>query len=157
MRTWVPLLMCLAAPSIAHDRIEIIRAGVPATLEPRGQLERDLVRLLASCSVDSTGWAVKPATWAELRRSPWRVHLNLVTPLKVQTQAGVAWATDILVLLRPDSYPGHVYVKLGQDVRAFTKYHPGMLLAVSRDPALGLIGARPYAQLERADDAVSRR
>ena len=150
MKIWLFLpLLWLALPAAAHDRIEIVRNGVRVT-EPAGAgLERDLVRLLASCSVESTDYAVKPGTWAELRQSGWRVHLDLVTPMAIPTKAGTVWATEILVVLRPDMYPGHIYLRMGDKVQSFTKYSPEALLAVGRDPAVQLAGTRPYLELAR--------
>jgi hypothetical protein len=142
-------MLCLAGPILAGDRIEIVRNGVPASEPPGARFEQDLVRLLASCDVESTGYAVKSGTWAELRRSPWRVHLDFVTPRQIQTRAGLVWARELLVLMRPDAFPGHVYLKLGEDVRSFTKYQPAALLEVGREPVLGLAGTRPYLELAR--------
>jgi len=150
-----PWLVLLSLPLLAGAGapIEIVRNGKAATERHGPALEANLVRLLASCSVESTEYAVKPSTWAELRRSPWRVHLNLVTPNRTRTRlrtgAGDIWASDILVVMRPDSYPGHVYVRVGDTVRSFTKYEPGALLAVGRDPALQLARTRPYLELSR--------
>jgi hypothetical protein len=146
-------LLLLSMPLLAGAGgapIEILRNG-KVVAQPHGPaLQANLVRLLASCDVESTGYAVKPSTWAELKRSPWRVHLNLVTPTPELSRAGPLWASDILVLLRPDTYPGHVYVKLGDTVRSFTKYQPDVLVALSKDPALQLAGSRVYDDLERS-------
>jgi hypothetical protein len=76
--------------------------------------------------------------------------VNLVTPRSIRTRAGPVWATEILIVLRPEALPGHVYTAVAGELRSFTKYRPDALLAVGSEPLLQLAGARPYRQLARS-------
>jgi hypothetical protein len=152
MKPWLPLLLTLAAAVAfaAPDRIEIKRDGVRMNGSPGPAFESDVVSLLESCDVESTKYAVKSSTLSELLASRWLVRVNLVTPRKIRTQIGAIWTTEILVVLRPDALPGHIYITGAGEFRSFTKYDPGALLAVGSEPMLQLAGARPYVELARS-------
>lgn len=152
MKPWLPLLLSLAgAVAIAApDRFLIVRDGVRLSASPGPAFEGDMMTLLTSCDVESTEYAVKPGTLSELRSSRWLVRVDLVTPRAIKTRAGSIWVSEILVVLRPDALPGHVYTAVAGELRAFTKYRPSALLAVSTEPLLQLAGARPYKELARS-------
>jgi len=152
MKPWLPLLLSLAGAVAlaAPDRFQIVRDGVRLSVSPGPAFESDVLRLLESCDVESTEYAVKPDTLSELMGSRWLVRVNLVTPRSIKTRSGAIWASEILIVLRPDAVPGHIYTALAGDVRSFTKYRNDALLAVSTEPLLQLAGARPYKQLARS-------
>lgn len=152
MKPWLALLLSLAGAVAlaAPDRFHIVRDGVRLNASPGPAFESDVVSLLQSCSVESTEYAVKPGTLSELRASKWLVRVNLVTPHSIKTSAGVIWASEILVVLRPEALPGHVYTAVAGELRSFTKYRPDALLAVGSEPLLQLAGARPYKELARS-------
>jgi hypothetical protein len=151
MKPWLPLLLGLAA-GLAHaaaDRYQIVRDGVRVEGSPTQAFEGDVLRLLASCDVESTEYVVKSGTRAELLGSRWLVRVNLVTPRKLKTDAGEIWADEILIVLRPDALPGHIYTAVAGKLQSFTKYNPDRLLAVGSEPMLQLAGSRPYRELAR--------
>jgi hypothetical protein len=152
MKPWLPLLLSLvgAVALAAPDRFLIVRDGVRLGASPGPAFESDVVSLLSSCDVESTQYAVKPGTLSELLRSRWLVRVNLVTPHSIKTRIGPIWASEILVVLRPDALPGHVYTAVAGELRSFTRYRPSALLAVSNEPLLKLAGARPYKELARS-------
>ena len=152
MKRWLPLLLSLVSVLVlaAPDRFQIVRNGVRASDSPGPGFERDVLTLLQSCDIESTKYAVKFSTLGELHASPWLVRVNLVTPQKINTRAGPLWATEILIVLRPDALPGHIYTAGAGEVRSFTRYSPDALLAVGSEPLLKLAGARPYKELARA-------
>ena len=152
MKSWLPILLSLlgALALAAPDRFEIVRNGNRMTGSPRLAFESDVLRLLESCEVESTKYAVNAGTLNELRASHWLVRVNLVTPRKISTHAGAIWATEILVVLRPDALPGHIYTAGAGELRSFTKYESDALLAVGSEPMLQLAGARPYVELARS-------
>lgn len=152
MKRWLPLLLSLAGAVAlaAPDRFHIVRDGVRLNASPAPGFESDVVTLLASCDVESTKYAVKPGTLNELLRSRWLVRVNLVTPHSIKTRIGPIWASEIIVVLRPDALPGHVYTAVAGELRSFTRYRPNALLAVSSEPLLQLAGARPYKELARS-------
>jgi hypothetical protein len=127
-----------------------VRDGVLLNGSPGPAFESDVVSLLKSCDVESTKYAVKPGTLKELLGSRWLVRVNLVTPRAIRTRAGDVWANEILIVLRPDALPGHVYTTLGGELRSFTKYRLDAVLAVGSEPMLQLAGARPYMELARS-------
>lgn len=152
VKRWLPLLLSLAGvvALAAPDRFQIVRDGVRLNASPGPAFESDVVGLLQSCSVESTKYAVNSGTLKELLASKWLVRVNLVTPRSIKTSAGVIWASEILVVLRPEALPGHVYTALAGELRSFTKYRPDALLAVGSEPMLKLTGARPYKELARS-------
>jgi hypothetical protein len=152
MKRWLPLLLSFAgmAAFAAPDRFHIVRDGVRLNSSPGPAFESDVVSLLASCDVESTKYAVKPGTRTELLGSRWLVRVNLVTPRLIRTHAGQIWASEILIVLRPEALPGHVYTTVAGELRSFTKYSSDALLAVGSEPMLRLAGARPYKELARS-------
>jgi hypothetical protein len=152
MKLWLPLVLGLAGvvAFAAPDRFLIVRDGVRLNDSPGPAFEGDVIGLLESCDVESTKYAVKPGTLSELLGSRWLVRVNLVTPRSIRTRAGPVWATEILIVLRPEALPGHVYTAVAGELRSFTKYRPDALLAVGSEPLLQLAGARPYRQLARS-------
>jgi hypothetical protein len=154
MKPWLPLLLSLVGvvALAAPDRFQIVRDGVRLSASPGPAFESDVMALLTSCDVESTKYAVKPGTLNELLRSRWLVRVNLVTPHSIRTRADPSpvWASEILVVMRPDAVPGHVYTAVAGELRSFTKYRPNALLAVSSEPLLQLAGARPYKELARS-------
>jgi hypothetical protein len=146
MKLWWLLFLTLTAvvALAAPDRFQIVREGVRLDGSPGPAFEGDVLSLLKSCDVESTRYAVKPGTLKELLGSRWLVRVNLVTPRSIETRAGEVWASEILIILRPDALPGHVYTRLAGDLRSFTKYRLDAVLAVGSEPMLQLAGARPY-------------
>jgi len=152
MKLWLPLLLSLAgmAAFAAPDRFHIVRDGIRQNGSPGPAFESDVLSLLASCDVESTKYTVRSGTLNELLGSRWLVRVNLVTPRQIKTHAGEIWASEILIMLRPEALPGHVYTMVAGELRSFTKYSPDALLAVSSEPMLRLAGARPYKELARS-------
>ncbi len=148
------LLACLATlEARADEHPQIVRDGVPVTARPGAAFANNVVRLLASCDVDSTSYVVTSDTWAQALRSPTRVLLRLgPAGQTIQIDAGIALKVDEILLPLPEAtYPAHVFVKAANVVRAFTKYSPESLLAIGLEPALGVATRRPYPELDKHD------
>ena len=151
MKTLLLTLMCLlSAAAAAVDRIEVKRDGVTqntrSTNEAVAALEARVVGVLAACDVDSTAYAVTPDGWQRKLAEASFVRVRLAPAGRIATRIGEVLAEEILV---PLPNPGHVFVRHGEVVRAYTKFHPEALLALAQDPAIGLGDTPRYRFLAR--------
>jgi hypothetical protein len=153
VKTLLLPLLCLlsaAAAATAGDRVEVKRDGVTqntrSTNEAIAALEARVVGLLAACDVDSTAYVVTPDVWQRKLAEATFVRVRLAPARPIATRIGEVLADEILV---PLPNPGHVYVRHGEVVRAYTKFHPEALLALAQDPAIGLGDTQRYRFLAR--------
>jgi hypothetical protein len=153
MKYWFPLfLMAGAAVAGAPGRVEAVRGGIAVPAEAVQVLEPLIVRLLESCSVDSTTFEDQPAAWTSIPRGGSYVRVQWPEPREIRMGDGKSLRVDeILVALPEGASPRHLHVRSGQQLRSFTKYRPEMLLAIGLEPVLGLADEEPYAELARMD------
>jgi hypothetical protein len=158
----VGLLIATAVGGNAEDNIvgiQMVRHGTNVTERPSSSLTTNVIKLLQSCSVSSTAYAVKAETWLDLLRSGSTIHLTFAAPRKLEVmltasqdasrQRQETSIDEILVPLPEGHMPGHIFAKSGSKVLSFTKYDPTALTVVASEPALRLSSVEPYSKLAR--------
>jgi hypothetical protein len=156
------LLIATTVGGNAEDssvRIQMVRHGTNVTERPSASLTTNAIRLLQSCSVYSTAYAVKSGTWQDLLGSDSFIHLSFAAPRKLEVmltpgsdasrQPQEKRIDEIVVPLPESKLPGHIFAKSGTNVLSFTKYDGTALTVVAFDPALHLSSVEPYSKLAR--------
>ena len=91
------LLIAMTVVGNAEDnsvRIQMVRHGKNVTERPSASLTTNVIRLLQSCSVSSTAYAVKAETWLELLRSSSFIHLTFAAPRKLEVMLTAGLGTS---------------------------------------------------------------
>jgi hypothetical protein len=133
--------------------VTVVREHSKLALAAHDRLAQKVVRLLESCSVNSTTYAHPEALWERGRASPNFVHLRFAKSRELQVmsvgnQGFEARAVDEILLPLPrGAWPDHVVVKAQGGTFSFTKYTPQALGALVSEPALGLSRSSPYDSL----------
>jgi hypothetical protein len=159
------LLIATTLGGNAEDNIvgmQMVRHGTNVTERPSASLTTNVIRLLQSCSVSSTAYAVKSDTWGDLLRSDSFIHLSFAAPRKLEVMLNTSLdaarqpqkeSIDEILVPLPEgksSYgPLHIFAKSGTKVLSFTKYDPTALIVVAFEPALHLSSVYPYSKLAR--------
>ena len=133
--------------------VPIVRHGTNLTERPSAAIATNVIKLLQSCSVCSTAYAVKAETWRDFEHSDSFVHVRFSAPRKLSVEVsdnqGLAERAieEILVPLPEGKWPTHIFAKSGTNVLSFTKYDPVALKRVALEPCLHLSSVEPYASL----------
>jgi hypothetical protein len=136
----------------ASGRVEAVRGGLALPAGAVQALEPLVVRLLESCSVDSTTFEDQPAAWNDIPRGGSYLRVVWPEPRGIMAPDGELLRIDaVLVAIPEGGSPRHLYVKSGGQLRSFTKYRPEVLLAIGLEPVLGLADKEPYAHLARIE------
>ena len=159
------LLIATTVGGNAEDnsvRIQMVRHGTNVTERPSASLTTNVIRLLQSCSVYSTAYAVKSGTWQDLLGSDSFIHLSFAAPRKLDVMLNTSLdaarqpqkeSIDEILVPLPEgksSYgPLHIFAKSGTKVLSFTKYDPTALIVVAFEPALHLSSVYLYSKLAR--------
>lgn len=156
------LVVATAVVCGAEDRsvrIQMVRHGTNVTERPSASLTTNVIKLLQSCSVSSTAYAVKPETWRDLLRSDSFIHVSFAAARKIEVmltpgtdesrQPQETSIDEILVPLPEGRSPSHIFAKQGSNLLAFTKYDGTALIAVAFEPALHLSSVEHYSKLAR--------
>jgi hypothetical protein len=158
MKTFVALLLCsIVLTAKADDQIQMARHGTNVTERPSAAFATNVIKLLQSCSVYSTAYAVKAETWRDFEHSDSFVHVMFSAPRKLSVETsdnqGLAERAieEILVPLPEGKWPTHIFAKSGTNVLSFTKYDPVALKRVALEPCLHLSSVEPYASLARIE------
>jgi hypothetical protein len=137
--------------------VPIVRHGTNLTERPSAAIATNVIKLLQSCSVCSTAYAVKAETWRDFEHSDSFVHVRFSAPRKLSVEVsdnqGLAERAieEILVPLPEGKWPAHIFAKSGTNVLSFTKYDPIALKRVALEPCLHLSSVEPYASLARIE------
>lgn len=94
--------------------------------------------LLVSCSVDSTGSVAGDQRWKDILASDFFIHLvgGESFKLDIATKETIN-VREILLPLADNKTPDYVFVKDGNNVRAYCKYNPRILEKLGSIPELG--------------------
>jgi len=136
-------------------QVTVVRDGAPVAVRDPARVAEKLVRLVESCSYDSTTQVGPGVRWDRDRAAPafaqvtftparelrvWTSNTNGRGPLRVE---------GILVALPRDAWPDHVLVQGEAGAMAVTKYSPYALKALVDEPDVGLSGVPPYDELRK--------
>lgn len=161
-------LLCIIAVGVVSgcsqsEKVRVVRKGHEVTVAPSGAFVGNVIRLLESCSYNSTAYAVKTNTWQKLLRSDSFVAIRFektqLLNVMVQTGTYARSARDlqkmpvdeILVPLPEGDLPHHIYARTGTNVFAVTKYSPVALKKVAFEPVLQLSSVKPYSDFAGLD------
>jgi len=157
MKTFAAVLLySVVFATVADDQIRLVRHGRDVTERPSAVFTTNVVKLLQSCSVYSTAYAVKAETWREMMHSNSFASVTFTSAKKltvmVATGAGPRFREEksidqILVPLPEGTWPEHIFAKSGTNILSFTKYDPVALKQVAFEPALHLSSVAPYTVL----------
>ena len=154
MRTcFAILLTSLAIATAAEVRVQIVRHGTNVMASPEAVFTTNILRLLQTCSIDSTAYAVKTNTWQQRLKSDYLIHLIWTTPTKIRLMDSSNQrleereVNEILVPLPIGKWPDHFFARSGSNVLSFTKWPPNTLAKVVSEPVLELSSVSPYASL----------
>lgn len=148
------------------ENFRIVRRGQEVKATPSSAFTGNVIKLLESCSVHSTSYAVKTNTWDDLLRSDSFVYIKFdkaqLLNVMMQTGDGSRFRQkspidEILVPLPEGNLPGHIYARAGTNVFAFTKYDPVALKKVAFERILQLSSVKPYSDLAGIDRWTWRR
>ena len=94
--------------------------------------------VLISCSVDSTGSVAADQRWKDTLASDFFIHLIGAQSFKldIATKETIK-VREILLPLADNKWSDFVFVKDGNDVRAYCKYDPRILKKIGSIPELG--------------------
>src|SRR5687767_9784834 len=126
------LCLTLIAENSA-DEIRIVRNGKAQPDRPGPTLVTNVIRFLASSSIQSTTYAVKTNTWNELLASNSYVHVKLNPPQKIKLPGPVfdlnklhvredVLISEILVPLPEEHGPDHIYARTGTNTVSHCKF-----------------------------------
>ena len=136
----------------AEPEIRVVRLGSVVTATQIADLVSQATRLLSSCSVDSTSYAVTPSSWDVAFGARSSVHIRFATPQQLELDHKPIKVDEILIPLPEGTWPAHLFVRSGGVTYAFTKYRPEPLKGLVWDPPLALADEPPYSQLSSSTD-----
>jgi hypothetical protein len=147
------LLASFGIATAADVRVQIVRHGTNVMAPPEAVFTTNILRLLQTCSIDSTAYAVKTNTWKQRLNSDCLIHLIWTAPTRIRLMDSSNHrleereVDEILVPLPIGKWPDHFFAKSGSNVLSFTKWPPNALARVVSEPMLQLSSVSPYASL----------
>jgi len=152
-RCFAILLASFGIATAADVRVQIVRGGTNVMAPPEAVFTTNILRLLQTCTIDSTAYAVKPDTWKQKLNSDCLIHLIWTAPTRIRLMdsSNQRWedreVDEILVPLPIGKWPAHLFAKSGSNVLSFTRWPPNALARVVSEPVLELSSVAPYAAL----------
>jgi hypothetical protein len=160
MKIIIALLFCnFVVAANADDQIRLVRNGTNVTEQPSAALTTNIVKLLQSCSYNSTAYAGKAENWRDIEHFDSFVHLTFGAPQRLvvtiytndpaQLSRGTTAVKSIDELLVPlpvgGAGPRHIFARSGTNILSFCKWDPFALKMVAFEPALHLSSVYPYS------------
>ena len=136
----------------AEPEVRVVRLGSDVAFAPSAEFLQRAIRLLSSCSVDSTSYAASPSAWDAALNARSLVHIKFATPHSLELVGEPVAIDEILIPLPEGKWPAHLFLRSGGVTRAFTKYRPGPLKGLVWAPPLALSAESPYSQLAEFAD-----
>ena len=150
---WWATTACATWAQPSRDEVTVVSEHVTLAVPAGGQLSEKLVKLLESCSVNSTASSEPRALWKRVIAGPSFLHVRFASPrtLRVMSAGHQGYESlsvrEILLPLPSETWPDHVLIKGDTDTLAFTKYAPEFLKSLVGEPALQLSTSSPYDSL----------
>jgi hypothetical protein len=141
------LLLYAVAGLAAESEVRVVRLGTQLAPGANSDVVAKVIRLVATCSVDSTSYAASPSAWDSALASRSLVHVRFQAPRRLDLRDTQLAVDEILIPLPDDHWPAHFFVRAGSAIHAFTKYRPEALKDLVWDPPLALQTESPYAGL----------
>ena len=161
MKLTLLVFLCGLSAALAGDMpLHIVRHNQPIHVENAAQFTTNVISFLESASVDATAHGGGQARWREVLASGSYIHLTFPTPRtfrlpvmaqNVQRREGTP-VSEILVSLPDGRYPA-IQVRSGTNYMAVTKWQPGALGRLVREPALELSTVQQYDHFYRLDES----